>query len=100
ANRAPVLSPLVYDPQGQLLAYLTAHQTKVRPIKSLESLPTDAGLLIVGKDALTAEESASSKLAAWASPGRRVIILEQRNPLKYQGLPGIMEPSENEGRIA
>jgi beta-galactosidase len=92
--------PLVYDPQGQLLAYLIAHQARVRPLRSLEGLPTDAALLIVGKDALTAEESASSRLAAWAAPGRRVLVLEQRNPLKYQGLPGIMEPSENEGRIA
>jgi hypothetical protein len=44
--------------------------------------------LIIGKDAIDAAESGSSRLAAYAAAGHTVIVLEQSNPLRYQALPG------------
>ena len=91
--------PLVYDPNGSVIAYLHGLSVPFNAVKTLDNLPKDA-LLIVGRDALNAEDAASTKLAAFASSGRRVVVLEQTNPLKYQALPAIMEPATNEGRIA
>jgi beta-galactosidase len=67
-------------------------------VSSLGGLPVQGKVLLIGKDALTAEESQSSRLAAWASVGRTVVVLEQKNPLRYQGLPAAMEPDTNDGR--
>ena len=55
-------------------------------------------MLLIGKDAIAATESDSSKFQAWASAGRSVIVLEQANPLRYQALPADLEPEANEGR--
>jgi beta-galactosidase len=72
----------------------------VTPVASLDKLPADGRVLVVGKDALDVAESTSSRLAAWASAGRTVIVLEQQNPLQYQALPAAMEPTNDTGRIA
>jgi hypothetical protein len=91
---------LVCDPAGTVSAYLKAAGIAFTPLANLKTLPAAGKVLIVGKDALDVAESASSRLAAYASAGRSVIVLEQRNPLRYQGLPAEMEPATNEGRTA
>ncbi|MDX1931796.1 MAG: glycoside hydrolase family 2 TIM barrel-domain containing protein [Capsulimonadales bacterium] len=111
ANRSPLTlarqggsgspsAPLVFDPQGQVVAYLTARKMPFRRVTGLNALPTGGQLLILGRDALTPEESASTRLAAWAAAGGRVLVLEQKTPLRYQGMPAAMEFGENEGRTA
>ncbi len=94
------LSLAVFDPQRKLAASLTALNFAFAPITNLDSLPASARILLVSPDALSASEATSSRLAAWASAGRRVIVLEQSNPLKYQGLPCEMNAEQNEGRTA
>lgn len=84
---------LLFDPNKKLAPFLKSENINFTALNSLENLPQDANVLIVGPDALSVEESTSSRLAAWASNGRRVIILEQKNPLKYQGLPAEIEPA-------
>ncbi|HLV79915.1 MAG TPA: glycoside hydrolase family 2 TIM barrel-domain containing protein, partial [Chthonomonadaceae bacterium] len=91
---------LVYDPFGSVGAFLKAGAIPFTALSDLKSLPSAGRVLIVGKDALTPAESTSSALAAYASEGRAVIVLEQKNPLKYQALPAEMEPAVNEGRTA
>ncbi len=91
----------LYDPAQSVGPYLAAHKIAFASVASLDALPKNATVLLIGKDALTAEEAASSRLAAWASGGgRRVVVLEQKNPLRYQGLPAEMEAEKNEGRAA
>lgn len=93
--------PLVYDPQGNIGVYLQARGILYTPVDSLSKLPnTNTKVLLIGKDALTTEDSASSALAAWASQGHVVVVLEQKNTLKYQGIPAQMEPDTNEGSTA
>ena len=99
-ERKTAAALFVYDPQGSVAAYLKAQDIPFASAPNLGKLPATSGVLIIGKDALTEAESASSALAAWASAGRRVIVLEQKHPLKYQGLPAGMEASQNEGRVA
>ncbi len=90
----------VYDPKGTLGGYLKSHNLNYRTLNSLETLPENAKLLIVGQDALDERSASSSKLAAWASEGRAVLVLEQTFPLKYGAIPAEMEPSAAQGRIA
>lgn len=97
ANRAA--STLVYDPAGDLAPFLRGRLDYTR-IESLEALTNDARVLIIGRDALDERESTSSRLAAWASAGRRVVVLEQRHPLHYQGVPADLTVTDNTGRLA
>ncbi|MBC8140675.1 MAG: hypothetical protein H7Y38_04460, partial [Armatimonadetes bacterium] len=106
AANAPVAAKptvLLYDPAGTLAKSLLALGVAPKPVLSLASLPANAPtgtVLIVGRDALTGAESGSSALAAWASAGRTVIVLEQKNPLRYQGLPAAMESTDDNGNVA
>jgi beta-galactosidase len=56
--------------------------------------------VIIGKDALDAKDSTSSRLSAFAVNGHAVIVLDQKNPLRYQGLPADMRTDTNVGRTA
>jgi beta-galactosidase len=92
--------PAVYDPAGTVIAFLKGNGIPFTPLSSLKTLPAASKVLIVGKDALDPAESASSRLAAYASAGHTVIVLEQKSPLRYQAIPAEMEPAVNEGRTA
>jgi hypothetical protein len=93
-------SVLVDDPSGAVGAFLKGNGIAYTALTSLKTLPTAGKVLIIGKDALDVAESTSSRLAAYASAGRSVIVLEQKNPLRYQAIPAEMEPATNEGRTA
>jgi beta-galactosidase len=100
-GRKPEFSGLyLYDPNGTIGTFLNAKKVGFTALNSLASLPQNARVLVIGKDALTEAESTSSRLAAWASTGRRLIVLEQKHPLKYQAFPAEMLPDTNEGRTA
>lgn len=102
ASIAPELTGTVavYDPKGNVSRYLQANSVKFVSLNSLENLPADTKLLLVGQDALSERLATSSALAAWAAEGRAVVVLEQANPLKYSAIPAEMEPSAAQGRIA
>lgn len=102
ANTSPMrdLNLAVFDPQQKLVASLTALNFAFASVTNLAAVPTATRVLLIGPDALTPAEATSSHLAAWASAGRRVVVLEQSNPLKYQGLPCEMNAEQNEGRTA
>ncbi len=91
---------LLLDPDGSVSAFLKSNGQPFTAINDLNALPESGKVLLVANNALTEAESTSSKLAAWASSGRAVIVLEQKNPLKFQALPAEMEPAINEGRTA
>ncbi len=90
----------VYDPAGTAAATLRAAGTSFLTLTSLNTLPADIKTILVGKDALSAAESGSSRLAAYAATGHCVVVLEQAHPLHYQGLPAEMAPATNHGSIA
>ena len=60
-------------------------------IQSLDTMPDRRKVLVVGRDAIEAKDSTSTRLAVLASEGRAVIVLDQTNPLKYQAIPAEME---------
>ena len=81
----------VMDPKNTVSPFLSAARIPFTPVTSLDSLPAGAKVLVVGPDALGAADSTSPALAAYASAGRTVIVLDQAFPLKYQALPAEME---------
>ncbi len=91
---------LVFDPSGEVGEFFQEHRQPFTPLHDLKTLPADAKVLVVGRDALDAAEGASSRLAAYAADGHGVVVLEQKHPLKYQALPTAMEAASNEGRTA
>ena len=93
-------SLVVFDPQGTVCTFLKSRGIVSTAIDSLDQLPPAGRVLVVGRDALDAQESGSSRLAAYAGGGRRVIVLDQSHPLRYQGLPAEMNPAENTGQTA
>jgi beta-galactosidase len=78
---------LVFDPQGGVVNFLRRQSIPFRALSSLQALPANGRVLVIGKDALGTEESTSTQLASYAQGGRRVIVLEQKNPLRYGALP-------------
>jgi beta-galactosidase len=90
----------VYDPSGKVGRFLATRNVRHTVLTSLAALPNGADVLIVGPDALDARTSGSSRLAAWASAGKRVIVLDQKQPLRYQGLPAPIEVTDHAGRTA
>ncbi|MBM4031369.1 MAG: hypothetical protein FJ291_06230, partial [Planctomycetes bacterium] len=90
----------IFDPHGAAVAFLKLKGVGFTSLPDLKSLPEAAKVLVIGKDALDAAESTSSRLAAWALGGRRIIALEQKNPLKFQALPCEMEAQTNQGTTA
>jgi beta-galactosidase len=89
----------IYDPAGTMAAFLTEAGINFTPLTDLKMLPEESRTLLIGKDALDATESTSSRLAAYASAGRTVIVLEQNHPLRFQALPAEMEAETNDGRV-
>ncbi len=92
---------LVFDPKGAVSAFLKARAISFTSLDALTNLPAGGKILVVGPDALSPRDSTSSALAAYALHGKRVIVLDQANPLKYQGLrPAEMQAAQNQGRTA
>ena len=90
----------VFDPAGSLKSFLESTSQPFTAVNDSGALPAAVKVLLIANNTLNEAESTSSKLAAWASSGRAVIVLEQKNPLKFQALPAEMESAANEGRTA
>ena len=81
----------VFDPAGQAAAFLQRAGVAFTPVPSLDAIPAGAKVLVVGRDAIDAQDSTSTRFAICASEGRAVIVLDQSHPLKYQAIPAEMD---------
>jgi beta-galactosidase len=90
----------VFDPRGTLRAFLRAQRIPFTAVDALDRLPPEARVLAVGSDALDERECVSSRLAAFAGGDRRVVVLDQTHPLRFQALPAEIEASANAGFTA
>jgi hypothetical protein len=90
----------LYDPVGSTKAFFTRAGVPFTQLLSLGNLPSTAKVLVIGSGALTPAESTSSQLAAYASTGKRIIVLDQKNQLKFQALPTEMVATGISGNIA
>ena len=91
----------VFDPQGAARAFLTAQSVPFTALDALTPPPAPGKVWLVGHDALAAADASSSAFAAYAAGGGRVILLEQEQPLRFQGLhPAEVDFQTNTGRVA
>lgn len=102
----PVAAPLkgdviVWDPGGETLARLrTSGYPNIREIESLDQVPDQFGLLVVGRNALSPADATNRRWTALAANGNKVLFFEQENPLHFQGIPSDIHPTDFDGRMA
>ena len=90
----------VVDPSGTVGAFLKTRGIAFAAAENFDALPKDCKILVVGANALSEQESASSRLSALAAAGMRIIVLDQDTPLRYQGMPAEMSAAANSGYTA
>ncbi|MFW6286610.1 MAG: hypothetical protein ACOC29_01590, partial [Candidatus Sumerlaeota bacterium] len=90
---------VVWDPSGEAVARLKERGINHLPVNSMAEIPADFELLIVGRNAVSEKQATDIQWIKWASGGRKVLVLEQENPLHYQAVGTDLEPSEYKGRI-
>ncbi|MBN1443861.1 MAG: hypothetical protein JXA90_14215, partial [Planctomycetes bacterium] len=90
----------VLDPRGDVRRWLESQSVPFSELESVDSIPPPVRVLVAGNEAIDAAGAGSSALKAWAATGGRAIVLEQREPLRYQALMADLEPDANEGRTA
>jgi beta-galactosidase len=84
-------SVAVWDPKGETIHFLERVGVPFARIASIDSVPETVKLIVVGRDAISEAEATSPKLAALASKGHSVLVLDQAYPLRYQAIPAEMD---------
>lgn len=102
ASPADIDGPLlVWDPDGAAADRLrTTGYTINGTVSSLEEIPDRFGLLVVGRNALSASDATSPRWMALTARGNRMLFLEQEHPVHFQATPSDHEPTEYDGSIA
>ncbi len=81
----------VYDPSGGTAVALKRLGVPFHSVQSLDRLSKETKVLVVGSNAVKGDETTSTRLAAYASLGHAVVVLDQIHPLKYQAIPADIE---------
>lgn len=85
----------VFDPKGVVLAYLKGRGISCLATKSLDEIPATAKVLVIGPDAIPAGRANDSLWYSRALTGLKVLVLDQRFPLRYNALPADLEPLDD-----
>ncbi|MHB1157985.1 MAG: glycoside hydrolase family 2 TIM barrel-domain containing protein [Phycisphaerales bacterium] len=91
---------LVYDPNNSVIPFLQQRHIAFTALNDIATLPDAGRILLIGTDAIHVADSTSSKFAAYVATGRRLIVLDQKNPLKFQALPAVIDAAVNTGQVA
>jgi beta-galactosidase len=89
----------VYDPAEKLSPFLCARNIPFAAVTAYGDIPSTARFVVVGPDAIAPDQATDPLWMALAAQGRKVLVLDQANPLSFRGLPGDFEPTRNTGRI-
>ncbi len=89
----------VFDPRGTVKAYLTARDIPFTAMNRPDQVPMTAKVVVLGTDAVPAELAADPFCYRYALEGRRVIVLDQAHPLRYQAIPADLSPTDYAGRF-
>lgn len=98
--RLPAGKLFVIDPKGAAARRLERRGASFTAVKSLADVPAKAAMLLVGHDAISAEDATSTKWYALAAAGTKILVLEQEHPLHYQAVPADFDVTGHAGRIA
>ncbi|MFP4381093.1 MAG: glycoside hydrolase family 2 TIM barrel-domain containing protein [Candidatus Sumerlaeia bacterium] len=89
----------LYDPAGSVAAWLNKRGIAFTEIQNIKQIPASAQVIIVGKDAIPESGRTDTMWYSLAAQGKRVIILDQENPLRHQATPADIRPTEHVGRF-
>ena len=89
----------VFDPRGALRTWLDKRGVVHSVIDSYGDVPESAKIILVGPDAIPADKASDPTWYSLASRGKRVVVLDQANPLKFRALPADLTPTDYVGRI-
>jgi hypothetical protein len=90
----------VWDPKGVVKERLQSRDVPFTAVDKFEAIPATAKVVVVGPDALSPREATDPKWQALAAGGKRVLVLDQDNPLHYTAIPAELVPTDHAGRIA
>ena len=91
---------VVWDPHGSAEARLEKRGIPFQSVENAEEIPEEFRLLIIGQDVLTPREATDQRFYSLASQGKRVLVLEQANPLHYKATPANFNLTDYVGRVA
>ncbi len=89
----------VLDPAGPVRARLAERGLPFVEVESMAETPESSRFIIVGPDALKKDDADSEAWRSAAADGKRVLILDQDNPLRHGALPADAELTDHTGRI-
>ncbi len=85
----------VFDPKGQVAAHLTARGIPFTAAKAIDDIPAATKVLVVGSDAIPLDRATDTQWYDRAVRGLRVLVLDQRFPLRFRALPADIEPLDD-----
>ena len=88
------------DPSGKVARFLDSVGTRFSEIDGLSDLEGKTGLLIVGPNALSADEAFGRGILKFAARGGRAVVLEQQNPVTGANLPSPLKTTTHYGGYA
>ncbi len=80
-------------------AYLAERGIPFTEMSRPDQAPPTAKVIVLGTDAVPAELAADPFCYRYALEGRRVIVLDQAHPLRYQAIPADVSPTDYVGRF-
>ena len=89
----------VLDPDGSAIARLKERGVDFVSINSLDEVPASGRVLVVGRNAVKADEARSVRWSQLAAEGRSIVVLEQEHPLHGQAVPADVGVSEYDGTM-
>ncbi len=89
----------VFDPEGDVKAYLNKRGIAFTNMPALDDVPNTARVVVIGQNAIPESMAADPFCYRMALTGRRVIVLDQAHPLHYQAIPADVMPTTFVGRF-
>jgi hypothetical protein len=89
----------VFDPLGTVKAHLVSRDIPFTEMQRPDRAPPAAKVVVLGTDSIPEELVADPFCYRYALEGRRVIVLDQTHPLRYQAIPADLSPTEFVGRF-
>jgi len=89
----------VFDPKGTVVAHLRARGIPFTAATAIDDLPAGAKVLVLGGDAVPLDRATDTLWYERAVRGLKILVLDQRHPLRYRALPADIEPLDDEPSV-
>lgn len=89
----------VYDPAGTVAAHLAARGIPFTATRAIDEIPAATRVLVIGSDAIPLDRATDTLWREHAMRGLKVLVLDQRHPLRYRALPADIEPLDDEPSV-